>query len=67
MPDKLAYNPTEAAHALNVSRPTIYQLMNREIDRLPNFKVGSRRLIPVDGLRAWVKRQADENAGGENS
>lgn len=67
MPDKLAYNPTEAAQALNVSRPTIYQLMNREIDRLPNFKVGSRRLIPVDGLRAWVKRQADENAGGENS
>lgn len=64
MPDKLAYNPTEAARALNVSRPTIYQLMNREIDRLPNFKVGSRRLIPVDGLRAWVKRQADENVGG---
>lgn len=67
MTEKFALSPTEAAQALDLSRPTIYQLMNREIDRLPNFKVGSRRLIPVDGLRAWVKRQADENAGGENS
>lgn len=67
MTEKFALSPTEAAQALDLSRPTIYQLMNREIDRLPNFKVGSRRLIPVDGLRAWVKRQADENAGGDNS
>lgn len=64
MAEKFALSPTEAAQALDISRPTVYNLMNREIDRLPNFKVGSRRLIPVDGLRAWVKRQADENMGG---
>ncbi len=64
MAEKFALSPTEAAQALDISRPTVYNLMNREIDRLPNFKVGSRRLIPVDGLRAWVKRQADENVGG---
>ena len=67
MPDKLAYNPTEAAQALNVSRPTIYALMNRAEDPLPNFRVGTRRLISVAGLKAWVERQTDENAGGDNS
>ena len=25
---------------------------------IPSFKVGAMRLIPVEGLRAWVERQA---------
>lgn len=62
MAEKFALSPTEAAQALDISRPTIYQLMNREIDRLPNFKVGSRRLIPVSGLRAWIDRQAERSS-----
>ena len=48
--DRLAYNPSEAGKSIGVSRPTIYDLMNRAEDPLPNFKVGTRRLIPVDGL-----------------
>lgn len=65
MPDKLAYNPTEAAQALNVSRPTIYALMNRAEDPLPNFRVGTRRLISVAGLKAWVERQAEADNDGQ--
>lgn len=58
--DRLAVSPTEAAVLLDVSRPVIYQLLNRK--DFPSFKIGSRRLIPVDGLRAWIAQQM----GGTN-
>lgn len=63
MTEKLAISPSEAALALDVSRPTIYELMNRAESPIPNFRIGTRRLIPVEGLRAWVAAQAA--AGGE--
>lgn len=54
--DKLAYSATEAAQALGVSRSTVYQLMKRA--DFPSFKVGIRTLISAEGLREWVKGQA---------
>ena len=60
--ERLAYSPTEAAEALGLSRPTVYQLMHRE--DFPCFKVGTRTLISADGLREWVRRQAE--GGGAN-
>lgn len=60
MTDKLAYSPAEAAQALGLSRPTIYQLMRRT--NFPHFKVGTRTLVPAEGLRAWI--QAQEKGGG---
>ena len=59
MMDKLAYSPTETAEALGVSRPVVYALMKRA--DFPVFKVGSRTLVSVEGLRAWVPE--DESAG----
>lgn len=55
--DKLAYSSTETAQVLGVSRPTVYQLMKRA--DFPAFKVGNRTLISADGLREWVKSQAE--------
>ena len=55
--DKLAYSPTETALVLGVSRPTVYTLMKRK--DFPSFKVGSRTLVSVEGLRKWVRRQAE--------
>lgn len=60
MADKLAYSPTETAQVLGVSRPTVYTLLKRA--DFPAFKLGSRTLVSVEGLREWVLRQA---AGGE--
>ena len=59
--DKLTYSPSEAAEVLGVSRPTVYTLIKR--DGFPAFKVGTRTLVSVDGLREWVRRQTKE---GEN-
>lgn len=55
--DKLAYSSTETAQVLGVSRPTVYQLMKRA--DFPVFKVGSRTLVSAEGLRAWVRTQAE--------
>ena len=56
--EPLAVGSTEAARLLGISRPTLYQLLNRQ--DFPSFRVGNRVLISVDGLREWVKRQAQE-------
>lgn len=58
--EPLAVSAPEAARLLGVSKPTIYKYMNRE--DFPAFKLGGRTLISVDGLRAWVKKQAEVSA-----
>lgn len=58
MTGKLAYSPAETAESLGVSRPVVYTLMKRT--DFPAFKVGSRTLVSVDGLRAWVQAQAEK-------
>lgn len=59
MPDKLepmAVSAPEAARLLGVSKPKVYELMNRA--DFPAFKLGGRTLVSVDGLRKWVQEQA---------
>lgn len=55
--DSIALSVTEAAALLGVSRPTIYQLLNRE--DFPSFRIGARRLISRAGLERWVQEQAE--------
>ena len=60
MTDKLepvAVSVTETARLLGVSRPVVYQLLNRS--DFPAFKLGNRTLVSVEGLKAWVKYQAE--------
>lgn len=57
MMDKLAYSPAETAEALGVSRPTVYTLLKRQ--DFPSFKLETRTLVSVEGLRAWVQAQAE--------
>ena len=58
--EPLAVGTTEAARLLGVSRPTLYQLLNR-VD-FPSFRVGNRVLISVVGLQEWIDRQTKEDA-----
>lgn len=59
--EPLAVGTTEAARLLGISRPTLYQLLNRA--DFPSFRVGGRVLISVSGLQAWIDRQAKEGVG----
>ena len=54
--DKLAYSLTETAQVLGVSRPTVYALIKQP--GFPVFQIGSRKLVSVEGLRDWVRNQA---------
>ena len=60
MSEKLAYSSKEAAAALGVSLPTFYDLSNRA--DFPAIRVGRRVLVPVDGLRAWLKKESGKGA-----
>ena len=59
MTEKLAYNSKEAAAALGISLPTFYELSNRA--DFPCIRVGRRVLVPIDGLRAWLLKEAGKH------
>lgn len=55
---KLVVSVSEAADMMGVSRPTMYKILNRS-DCCADFKLGNRRLVSVDALRAWVAKQTE--------
>ena len=55
---ELTLSIAEAARALGVSRPTMYQIINRK--DFPAFRLGGRVLISRELLAEWVKRQAEK-------
>lgn len=55
--EKLAYNVTEAAEALGISRRSMYNLLHQE--GFPTLMVGGRRLISRELLAEWVRTQAE--------
>jgi excisionase family DNA binding protein len=52
--ERLAYRPAEAAHALSVSRTTIYKWMEDGV--LTSVTAGRARLIPAAELRDFLER-----------
>ena len=50
--EKLLYAIPEAAKLTSISRSTLYAEMGA--GRLAAVKIGARRLIPADALRAWA-------------
>lgn len=55
--EPLTVSPAECARILGISRPKVYDLINQ--GGFPSFKLGSRTLISVDGLRAWIAQQVE--------
>ena len=52
------YNITEAASALGVSKPKMYQLCQAK--GFPAVRLGARIIIPIDRLDQWLNEQADQ-------
>lgn len=59
--EPLAVGTAEAARLLGISRPTLYRLLN--LADFPSFRVGSRVLISVSGLQAWIDQQTAAKEG----
>ena len=54
--ERIAVTVAEAAEMLGMCQKTVYQLTKRA--DFPAFKAGNRTIISVEGLQAWVLRQA---------
>ena len=54
--ERLVFSTKEAASILSISRPTLYELLNRK-DGIDSFKLGSRRMIPRKSIEDWIARQ----------
>lgn len=56
--DKLAVSINEAAEMIGVKRDLMFRLvLNGDIS---SFKVGSRRIVSVEALRAYIARRTAE-------
>lgn len=55
MNTSLTLTVKEMADWLNISLPTAYGLTRR--DDFPSFRIGRKVLVPVEGLRVWLKQQ----------
>lgn len=50
----LAVSPNEAARLCSIGRTTLYAALSS--GELKSVKIGARRLITLDALRDWLKR-----------
>lgn len=55
--DRLAVSPGEAANLAGIGRTKLYEAMNAGV--LPSFKIGTRRLIRIAEIEAWLLRLED--------
>ena len=60
-PIKLTVSVDEASEMMGISRPMMYQIINRA-DFNGAFKIGGRRLISVEYLRNWIANQIDNSS-----
>ena len=58
--DRLALTIREAALVLGVSERHV----RSHLGDLPHLHLGGRVLVPVEGLREWVRRQAEAEEAG---
>jgi len=50
----LAVSPNEAARLCSIGRTTLYAALSS--GELKSVKIGTRRLITIEALRAWLKK-----------
>ena len=53
--DRLALGVKEAARAIGISERKMRELL----PAMPHLRVGGRVLIPIDELRAWLRRELE--------
>jgi excisionase family DNA binding protein len=61
--DRISVRVPDALQMTGMKRSTFYRELSA--GNIPSFRVGSVRLIPVDGLRRWVDQQAETQAPSE--
>lgn len=55
--ERLAVSPAEGASLAGIGRTKFYQVLNAGV--VPSFKIGTRRLVRVAEIEAWLMRLED--------
>jgi hypothetical protein len=55
--ERLAVSPSEGALLAGIGRTKFYEVLNAGL--VPSFKVGTRRLVRIVEIEAWLKRLED--------
>jgi excisionase family DNA binding protein len=61
-PERLLLRPMETAELIGISRTRVYQLISS--GEIPSIRIGGSVRVPLDRLREWISRQADQSAAG---
>lgn len=56
----IAVSPDEAARLAGIGRTTLYAALAK--GDLPSIKIGTRRLIMVDAIKDWLRRNEQTSA-----
>ncbi|MEQ9335157.1 helix-turn-helix domain-containing protein [Thalassobaculum sp.] len=59
-PERVAVSIDDAAAMAGIGRTTLYAALAR--GGLPSLKIGKRRLVQVEALKAWLDAHAVANA-----
>jgi DNA binding domain, excisionase family len=59
--EKLLLRPTEAAEVIGLGRSKMYELLAKGI--VPSIRIGKSVRVPVEDLRAWIKKQTADADG----
>lgn len=63
---RLAVSPAEAARLTGIGRTTLYEALGS--GALRSLKIGKRRLITIEALKAWLAAaEATVQEGGDNA
>ena len=54
---RITLSVAEAAKALGISDRTITSMIGR--GEIPVVNIGKRRLLPVEGLREWIRKKTE--------
>lgn len=54
--EKMLLTVEEVRVAMGLSRPRVYQVVNRE--DFPKIRLGRRIMVPVRQLEEWIEKQA---------
>ena len=54
---RMIYSPKDIKELLGIGNSTIHQLMNREADPIPHFRIGRRIIVPCDLFQEWLVKQ----------
>ena len=65
MEAKVGLNVTDVSKMLSLSRPVVYDLLNRKEHPIPSIRVGRRRIIPRQALMDWMQEETTRKEAQE--